>query len=160
MKHNIKIVNMDDVTPKCEGRLPKFEYVKYDLIPKSSANKAKVAIYKIPPLKSAYPYHYHTSVDEIFYIIEGFGKLRTTEGIMDIKKGDVIYCPAGEGSAHLITNSSDNEPLIYMDIDTVSSADIVFYPDSDKLGILVNGSENKYYKQEANVDYYEGEDDL
>lgn len=47
--------------------------------------------------------------------------------------------------------------LIYLDCNTVNSPDLVCYPNSDKVGIIVNGKASTFYKKNSNVDYYEGE---
>lgn len=47
--------------------------------------------------------------------------------------------------------------LVYFDCDTVNSPDVAYYPNSDKVGIIVNGKSSTFYKNHTNVDYYEGE---
>ena len=47
--------------------------------------------------------------------------------------------------------------LVYLDCDTVNSPDVVHYPNSDKVGIIINGESSTFYKKHTNVDYYEGE---
>jgi uncharacterized cupin superfamily protein len=47
--------------------------------------------------------------------------------------------------------------LTYLDCDTISNADVVFYPDSNKTGVIVNGQPSRFYKNDDNVDYYENE---
>jgi hypothetical protein len=44
-----------------------------------------------------------------------------------------------------------------LDVDTVNSPDVIGYPRSDKVGIIVNGESSAFYKKDTNVDYYEGE---
>ena len=47
--------------------------------------------------------------------------------------------------------------LVYLDCDTVNSPELVCYPNSDKVGLIVNGESSTFYKKHTDVDYYEGE---
>jgi uncharacterized cupin superfamily protein len=94
--------------------------------------------------------------DEVFYIIKGSGILKTPDGDREIKAGDIIVCPAGENSSHKIINTSQTEYLTYLDVDSKRTTDVVYYPDSDKIGILANGK-GMVFKSNSTVGYYEGE---
>jgi uncharacterized cupin superfamily protein len=74
-----------------------------------------------------------------------------------IYAGDVIVCPASSDGAHKIINSSQTEKLTYLDCSTLNSPEIVHYPNSDKVGIIINGESNTLFKNSTQVDYYEGE---
>lgn len=50
-----------------------YEFFRRTLIPKGLAKGCNVALYEIPPGKSAHPYHYHMKNEESFYIISGKG---------------------------------------------------------------------------------------
>lgn len=117
---------------KCEHE--PYEYNKYEITKRSIGSQCYVAIYEIPPQKSNYPYHYHA-----------------------ISVGDIIVCPPSEQGAHRIINTSLTEMLVYLDFDTINSPEVVFYPNSDKVGIIVHGESSTFYKRNINVDYYEGE---
>lgn len=58
---------------------------------------------------------------------------------------------------HKIINSSHNEMLVYLDCDTVNYPDIAYYPNSDKVGIILNGESSTFYRKNTDKDYYEGE---
>jgi hypothetical protein len=47
--------------------------------------------------------------------------------------------------------------LVYLDCDTVNTPDIAYYPNSGKVGIIVNGVSSSFYKTDKEVPYYEGE---
>jgi len=112
---------------------------------------------EIPPQKSSYPYHYHAGITEVFYIISGQGKLETPDGDKEVRKGDVIVFPPGKEGAHRITNTSESEMLVYLDCDTVSKADVAFYPHSEKVGFIIDGQPNTFFELASKVDYYKGE---
>ena len=117
--------------------------------------KLTVYFYTLQPGKANYPYHYHTGNEEAYYIISGRGTLVTPDGEKIVAEGDVIIMPANENGAHMLINTSD-APLVYLDIDTVSSPDVSVYPDSGKI-LVMAGKIQKSYKIDAAVNYLDGE---
>lgn len=134
-----------------------FEYTRFEITPRHKENDVYVAIYEIPPLKKAYPYHYHLNSCEVFYIISGEGILRTSLKDKRICKGDVIVCPKDEAGAHQIINTSTNETLVYLDMDTVPTTDVVIYPDSKKIGVIQTAKSSTFFKERDQVEYYQDE---
>lgn len=152
----IKHCKADDlpVSHKCEH--DGYEYYRRKFVPFGGAKNTLVSIYEIPPLKSAYPYHYHHKNEETFYVLSGEGILRTPGGEREVAAGELLFFPVGPEGAHKLTNSSATETLVYIDFDVVHDVDIAVYPDSDKIGVW--GMEiNKVYPQHGDVDYYDGE---
>jgi len=117
--------------------------------------KLSVCFYVLEPGKENYPYHYHSSNEEVFYIISGKGTLKTFKGDVEIKEGDVIIFPPNENGAHKIINTSESQ-LVYLDIDTVSSAELIFYPENEKIMAMAKGF-RKSYKIKSEINYLEGE---
>lgn len=150
------IANVESTPSKHESH-EDYEYYKHLIVSKISENQCTVAIMEIPPLKSSYPYHFHACITEVFYIISGEGKLETTDGDKKIAKGDVIVFPQGKEGAHRISNTSESDMLVYLDCDTISKADVVFYPHSEKIGFIIDGQPNTFFELENSVDYYKGE---
>ena len=70
---------------------------------------------------------------------------------------DIIHIKAKDAAkrrrgAHKLTNTSETEPLVYLDFDTKNGINVCFYPDSGKIG--VRGKEvNQLYKLDSRVDY-------
>ena len=152
----IKHSKIEDIpaSHKCEHE--DYEYTRRKFIPFRGARNTVVSVYEIPPLKSAYPYHYHHKNEETFFVLSGEGILKTPDGERKVAAGELIFCPTGPAGAHKLTNSSETENLVYIDFDAVHDVDIAVYPDSDKLGIWGMGI-NKIFPQSGNVDYYDGE---
>lgn len=134
-----------------------YEFDKADVLPRNGGNQCSVVLYDIAPGKSNYPFHYHVASEEIFYIISGEGVVETNDGDIPISAGSIIVCPAGEDGAHRITNTSDSEPLTYIDIDTVPKVDMAVYPRTGKIGVFTTDGFTKWYKEDGNVKYYDGE---
>ena len=118
--------------------------------------KLSVSFYILEPGKENYPYHYHSSIEEVFYIISGKGTLKTIKGEIEIKEGDIIVMPPNENGAHKIINTSKNQ-LVYLDIDTENSSDVVFYPELEKILVKAKNGFFKTYKINSDINYLEGE---
>ena len=151
MKHR----NIEELSRKHKEGAAGYEFYRRDFLAVHEADTL-VRVYELPPGKSAYPYHYHLKNEETFFILKGEGLLRTPEGERVVKTGDLIFFPAGEDGAHKLTNTSDTEPLVYLDFDVICDLDVTVYPDSGKLGIWGKDT-NKIYRIDDDVDYYDGE---
>ena len=149
--------SMGELSPKTRENDNPYGYTEYPALPAGFARHCKVSFYEIPPGKSNFPYHYHLSQEEVFYIISGEGLLKCPEGEKPFRAGDLIFCPSGAEGAHRLTTTSDSEPLVYLDFDTVAGLDACVYPDSNKVAVW-SPTLNKVYRAEDNVDYYDRED--
>ncbi|MCL2752514.1 MAG: cupin domain-containing protein [Defluviitaleaceae bacterium] len=108
------------------------------VIPWEDASTCSAAFIEIPVGKSSYSHHWHERSEEIFYIINGEGKLRTFHGDKNVKAGDIICFPSGEKGVHSITNTSSENPLIYIDFATKPKTDIAILPDTNQAMIYGN----------------------
>ena len=135
-----------------------FEFKRSDVSNFSHGGKQEAYFYTLQPGKANSPYHYHTGSDEIYYIISGQGTLKTPEGEKDISTGDAIVMPANENGAHMLINTS-NIPLVYLNVKTVSSTDVIVFPESNKFGVLSNCKKifMKWFNMDSDVNYLEGE---
>ncbi len=156
MDQGILITSREKLTPSHRQDHEPYEYFKY-LAQSGAGNGCQVSFYELPPQKANYPYHYHALSTEVFYIISGLGTLKTPEGDKPIKAGDVVVCPPGERGAHKLVNTSQIETLFYLDVDTAHGADAAFYPDSGKVGVLVDGQPGAFFRREDETVYYDGE---
>ena len=147
---------MEGITPRNRGNENAFGYTRYQALPEGCAKYSSVSFYELPPGKSNYPYHYHLTSEETFYIISGTGILKTPEGETEVHSGDLLFFPSGECGAHKLTNSSESEPLIYIDFDTLADPNVCVYPDSNKVGVYGKDL-RKIYRLEDSVDYYDRE---
>ena len=155
--NEISVTNMNQIEPKHVALHQSYEFDRYDVSCLSHENKCTVTFYSICPGKSNYPYHYHTANEEVFYIISGHGLLETSTDEIAVTAGDVIVLPPSKEGAHRLKNISENEMLVYLDVDTNNSPDTVIYPHTKKVGVFVKGEPPKFYIQDSNVPYYEGE---
>ena len=123
--------------------------------PNATGGKLNVKFFTLMPGKTNYPYHYHTGAEEVFYIISGTATLKTPDGDRIITEGDVIVCPANASGAHQITNTSD-DALVYIDISTAPSPDVVFFPDKGDFRILTPDV-SKSFSLDSEVNYLRNE---
>lgn len=152
----IRHTRIDDIPASHKAEHGDFEYYRRKFVPFGAAKNTVVSVYEIPPLKSAYPYHYHHKNEETFYILSGEGILKTPDGERKVTAGELLFFPTGPEGAHRLTNSSQTEMLVYIDFDAVHDIDIAVYPDSEKLGVWGMGI-NQVFPQDRSVDYYHGE---
>lgn len=153
----IIVTKKEELVGKKKEEHQQYQFEKFEVTKRSDFSQCYVAIYEIPPKKSSYPLHYHQANTEAFYIISGTGLLETLEDQYQLEAGSIIVCPPGKEGAHKITNTSETEKLVYIDFDAISSPDIVHYPDSKKIGVIVHNESSSFYREEDEVDYYDGE---
>lgn len=153
----IVITSRERTRPKRQNVHPPYEYTKYELLPGTGKDGCRLSLYEIPPGKSNYPFHYHAQDREVFYILSGGGTLETSGGERAVAAGDVICCPPGEGGAHKLINTAD-EPLVYLDFDTLHDPDVFYYPHSNKIGVRSSADgPDRYFRMGEAVEYYDGE---
>lgn len=98
-----------------------------------SPDSMHIDFVEVEPDSIAYGYHWHEAGEEAFYIISGEGTVRTINGEIKVKSGDIITFPAGEKGAHVIKNISQTEKLIYLDFGRNEKIEIVHFPDINKI---------------------------
>ncbi|ARS91939.1 cupin domain-containing protein [Natrarchaeobaculum aegyptiacum] len=124
------------------------------------------SLYELPPESRAWPYHYHTANEEALYVLAGSGTLRLDGETHALEAGDFVACPADESGGHRVCNDS-NDPLRYLAISTMVEPDVTVYPEREKLGVFVGSppggrgerSLHGYYPLDADVDYWESDDE-
>lgn len=114
-RHPAKQITIEDETLKNnENELEwdswyhgdKIEHKRKNFTKNLTTNKMVVSLYKIPPEKVSWPFHYHIANEEIFYIIEGEGELRTNNKTQEDKPGDFFRFPIGKKGVHQLKNTS------------------------------------------------------
>ena len=111
-----------------------------------------VEICRIPPGKSAYPYHSHSAQWEFYHVISGRGIARHKDGTTAIEAGDAFIFEPGE--PHQLTNNSSEDLVVYVVADN-PIGESCYYPDSQKW--LVRSPERRLIRSDA-LDYYDGEE--
>ncbi len=157
MNNKIVIKNINEMNKKYKNDYEGYEYNKYEVTERKDFSQIYVSFYEIMPGKAAFPKHYHSYNTECFYIIDGEGKIIGKNQEYLVKKGDTIVFPCGDEGTHKLVNTSNEKKLIYLDVDTTNSPDIIHYTDSNKIGIIEHNLSSTFYREKDNVDYYDGE---
>jgi uncharacterized cupin superfamily protein len=89
---------------------------------------------RVPPGRTACPFHTHAREDEVFFVLSGRGIFRYGDAVQEIRAGDCISCAAGTGVAHQLANPFD-EDLIYFAVGLNDPHEVCTYPDSGKVMI-------------------------
>jgi uncharacterized cupin superfamily protein len=124
------IKNVADI----EGQVREREgntFIVKPVVAGEDVDTCSAAFVEIPVGCHAFGYHFHDTSEEIFYVVSGTGVLRSFYGEKDVKAGDMLCFPTGEKGAHVLRNSSETEPLVFIDFDVKAHKfDIVTSPDT------------------------------
>jgi len=111
-----------------------------------------VEICRIPPGRSACPFHSHSAQWEFYHVISGTGVVRDKDGMTHVEAGDAfIFEP---GLPHQIVNDSAADLVVYIVADN-PLGETCHYPDSKKW--LVRSPERVLIRS-APLDYFDGEE--
>ena len=111
-----------------------------------------VEIARIPPGKTAYPYHSHSAQWELYVVVSGKGIIRHQDGTTPIEPGDAFIFPPEEPHTFANNGTEDLQIMIVADNPIGESA---YYPDSKKW--LVRSPERRLMRGEE-LDYFDGEE--
>jgi uncharacterized cupin superfamily protein len=92
--------------------------------------KIGVNLTTLLPSKESSMRHFHTSEDELLFVVEGEVVLRTDEGEQLLTAGMCAGFPAGVKNGHQLVNRSDR-PASYLEISNRDPEDAAEYPDVD-----------------------------
>lgn len=151
-------INLADAPMKLGGNGGKFVHNSCRLGPKIGLKTLGCGLYVLPPGKRGFPYHAHSLIEEMFYVLEGSGTLRHDGQEYPIRAGDVIASPVGK--PHQLVNTSDAD-LKYLAISSNVLADVVIYPDSNKVQAVSGAFPKTLWhvtKLSDATDYYSGEE--
>lgn len=127
-------VNVDDVDERVHLDGERWGHAYKPLTPALDALGGRLGMNRVrlPPGRTACPFHSHQREDEVFYVLSGRGVLRQGDVLRELRPGDCVSCPAGTGVAHQIANPYD-EDLLYLAIGPNDPHEICAYPDTGKV---------------------------
>ena len=127
------------------------------------AQKLGYSFFSVPSGKAAFPYHTHTTNEEMIYVLEGRGILRLGKEEIAVTAGTIVACPPGTEFPHQLINSG-NQELRYLVVSTMEYPDLSEYPDSNKVGAYATAAVGRHvgfrglFAKDQQAGYYEGED--
>lgn len=157
------VVNIDEVQPDVIAKGSKFGCRDRVLGPQAQTAQLGCSHYEVEPGKAAFPFHWHSAMEEALYVLEGTGTMRIGDARVAVRAGDFVAFPVGPDHAHQLINTGAST-LKYICISTKASAEVVGYPDSKKIGVRAGVVFDKPWARKIiaadvkNLDYYEGED--
>lgn len=166
MEDETLIINEDQIEWSENKHGDKIHHYRKNFTKDLTTNKLVASLYEIPPGKVSWPFHFHISNEEVFYILEGEGELRSKDKTIKVKPGDFLRFPIGEKGVHQLKNISSDKPLKYLDFGTTNHPDLVFMPDSNKVGLFGGGApcQNnanrsiwKYFSLDTEIDFLKDE---
>lgn len=162
-----QVVNIDEVESRTLEQGTKFGATLRTLGLMTSAQAIGCTLYEVPEGRAAFPFHYHCANEESLFVLEGEGTLRIGKETVGVRAGDYVTFPIGPDFAHQLRNTGTGI-LRYLCFSTRSTAEVVGYPDSKKVGAAGAPSVAASMRGEhwvriiafdsAGVGYYEGED--
>lgn len=165
LQRHPNVVNLSEVDARVQNKGTKFGFSAKRLGIPAQGKNLNCSWFEVEPGKIAFPYHYHCNNEEAMFVLEGEGQLRIGKEKISVTVGDYIAFPVGPDHAHSIRNTG-KQTLRYLCMSTGNPTDVVYYPDSKKIGIF--GSESYQgllksswikvvVKDQESVDYFEGE---
>jgi uncharacterized cupin superfamily protein len=163
------VVNVEEA-PLREEKRGGFEFRARRLGAAVGARSLGCSYFELPAGKTAFPFHFHSAIEEAIFVLEGHGTLRIGGEKVELRPGDYVAFLPGPEAPHQLTSSKD-VPMRYLCLSgpaTPTTMDIVAYPDSKKIafaagidpvkGLRAGGWFLKIIKEEQPpVEYYDGE---
>jgi uncharacterized cupin superfamily protein len=132
-----QVVNIDEIAPNEQGK-GGFGFRCRRLGPDAGGRALGCSHFEVAPGKTAFPFHFHSAIEEAIYVLEGTGTLRVGADRVQIRAGDYVALPPGPETAHALTNTGSTS-LIYLCMSGPAAPmtlDVVVYPDSKKIAFM------------------------
>jgi len=162
------VVNVDEIEPMKQAK-GGFENARKRVGFEAGGLALGCSHTEVAPGKTAFPFHYHSAIEEALYILEGTGTLRIGTEKLELRAGDYVAFPPGPNTSHALSNTGTTT-LKYLALSspaTPITLDVVAYPDSKKIAFaagvdpkkgLQSGWLFKLIKEEQpSVGYYDDE---
>jgi uncharacterized cupin superfamily protein len=120
------------------------------------ARRTSTTVYELPPGQAVCPYHYEHGEEEWLLVVGGRPSVRTPAGTRQLAPHELMFFPTGPDGAHQVRNDSDAPARVVMWSEIVWPT-VTVYPDSDKVGVYVQGEQDLIVRRDSAVDYFAGE---
>ena len=104
----------------------------------AGAERLGASVYELAPGKRNLPYHAHFGIEELLIVLSGSPTLRSPAGERQLAPGEVVAFAAGRDGAHQLINNGESA-VRYVMVSTTAPADLVEYPDSNKIAAMGGG---------------------
>lgn len=138
-RRHAQVVHVDEAPARSVEHGSKFAARMRHLGVATGAKQLGCTMYEVPAGKTAFPRHFHCQNEESLFVLEGEGTLRLGEDTVALRSGDYVTFAVGPEHAHQLVNTGSGI-LRYLCFSTLSSAEVVGYPDSKKIGAMATPS--------------------
>lgn len=162
-----QVVNLDEVESRTQSTGARFGGTSKGLTAPTGAKGIGCSYYEIDPGRAAFPFHFHCANEESLFVLEGEGTMRIGKVTVSVRAGDYVTFPIGPDYAHQLKNTGSAK-LKYLCFSTMSTAEVVGYPDSKKIGAAAAPSYEVAMRgghwlrfigfQSSTAGYFDGED--
>ncbi len=167
-RRHAHVVNVDEIEPMTQAK-GGFASARRRLAAEAGNVALGCSYFEIAPGKTAFPFHFHSALEEALYILEGSGTLRIGKDQVKVRPGDWVAFPPGPSTAHALTNDGAST-LRYLALSSPASPvtmDVLGYPDSKKIAFAAGIDPTKSIRSaslfkmvredQPSLDYYDDE---
>jgi uncharacterized cupin superfamily protein len=124
----------------------------------AGARQIGMSVWELPPGQAAYPYHWHVIDEEVIVVLDEGLSLRGPDGTWrPLPEGEVVAFPVGEEGGHQLWNRGEQTArFLSISSGPAEGDDVVFYPDSGKVGVFAREAFATYPTAQA-VGFWESE---
>lgn len=124
------------------------------------------SLYVLAPGEAPFARHAHSANDEAVYVLDGEGELELGDARLTLRAGDYVPLPADPNVPHRLRGG--RVPLRCLVLSTMLDPDVVFYPDSGKVGVFVGSAPGgdasarrigAFFAEHDTREYWDGEPD-
>jgi uncharacterized cupin superfamily protein len=98
------VVNIEEAAAREESR-GDFGFRARRLGTEAGGRALGCSLYELPSGKTAFPFHFHSALEEGIFVLEGQGTLRIGADSVDVHAGDYVALPPGPDAPHALTNA-------------------------------------------------------
>jgi uncharacterized cupin superfamily protein len=115
------------------------------------------SIWELQPGGSQFVYHFHHGSEELIVVLGGEPTVRLHDGDRQLREGDVLPLPRGPAGGHQVRNDGAQVARVLI-ISTNVRPDVAEYPETDKVGLLVAGSDDWEFHRRSEAVPHSGAD--
>jgi uncharacterized cupin superfamily protein len=103
------------------------------------------SIWEFQPGAEEYVYHFHHGSDEMLVVLRGTPQVRTKEGNLTLKEGDVLPLSRGPAGGRSISNPNETVARVLI-FSSNADPDVAEYPETGKIGVLIGGEGWQFFR--------------
>jgi uncharacterized cupin superfamily protein len=152
-----RLFNLLDVDVEQDARSREGnEIVRAMLGQRAGATETGFGLYELAPGQGTWAYHYELNREEWLIVVSGEIVVRTPEGDVTMRAGDVRCFPIGPAGAHSVRNETSEPARYAMPSSWAGHAYLAVYPDSNK-ALIAGEHFRQIVSLDESLDYWDRE---